>query len=141
MSGVAIIRYLLAHDATVLASVPATRIMAGVLPQGTLPALAVSQVSVVPLLDVRAATQLRTERVQVTAVVKGQDSEPLGGGYPAVKALLRKVVAACPNQRTTINGAIVDSISLDLEGPDQVDLDADLFSLNVDFIVRWHYAA
>jgi hypothetical protein len=137
MSGVSIIRALLAANATVTTLVPASRIMAGVLPQATaMPAIAVTQVSSVPfnLLRTNELNKMHTDRVQVTVLCK---DTPLGTGYPGVKSLLRLVLAACPSQRGTVNSVAVDSIVPDIEGPDLYDDTADLHSCSRDFIVKW----
>lgn len=140
MSGVSVIRALLAAYAPVTAVVPATRIMAGVLPQATaMPAIAVTQVSSRPfnLLRTNEPNKLHTDRVQVTVLCKGTQGTPVGAGYPGVKALLRLVLAACPSQRGTVNGVAVDSITPDIEGPDLYDDAADLHSCSRDFLVKW----
>lgn len=131
MSGVAVVRYLLANAAGVTALVPATRIMAGTLPLNTaLPALAVAQVSGVHRLTLGMVEtgMLRTERVQVTVLAKT---------YASQKAVLAAVLAACPNQRGTVNGVALDSVLPDGEGPDLFDADATICEQSIDFIVKW----
>jgi hypothetical protein len=105
------VRHLLANNATLIATVPAARIMAGVLPQGTaLPALAVTHVSTVPRNPVASpATLYFTSRVQVTVFAASYVSQQ------AVAALVR---AALPRSRGSVNGVAVDSIILDSIGPD-----------------------
>lgn len=140
MSGVAVIRHLLANNAPVLAVVPATRIMAGDLPLGTaMPAIAVTQISSVPLNTIRIneSPKMHTERVQVSVLFKGPQGTPVGTGLPGVKALLKLVLAACPSQRGTVNGVAVDSITPDIEGPDLSDDAAALHSQSRDFIVKY----
>ena len=70
MSDVKAVRYLLANNASLTAVVPAARIMAGPLPQGTdAPALAITHVSAMPRLMVAAgSSQFFTARVQVTVL-------------------------------------------------------------------------
>lgn len=132
MSGVAVIRFLLATSAPILAyPVPATRIYAGVIPLGTaLPAIGITEVSgverlTVSMLDPR---RLRTERVQVTV---------LAGTYPAQKTLLALALAACGNRAATVNGVSVDSILPEGEGPDLSDEASGIREQSLDFIVRW----
>jgi hypothetical protein len=137
MSGVSVIRWLLANNAPVQAVVPATRIMAGVLPLNTvIPAISITQVTSMPLnlIKTNEPNKLHKDRVQVTVLFKGS---PIGGGYPAVKSMLRLVLAACPSQRGVINGVKVDSIAPDVEGSDLYDEVADLHSCSRDFIVKW----
>ena len=144
MSGVAVIRGLLATNSGVTAVVPAARIMAGDLPiNTTLPAIAITEISSIPRLTIAMTepNRLHTERVQVSVLFKGPQGSPSGAGYPGVKGLLVLVLAACPNQHGTINSFDVDSIIPDIEGPDLQDDATSLFSGSRDFIVRWRSAA
>ena len=137
MSGVNVIRYLLAHQAGVLAVVPASRIMAGALPVNTvLPAILVTQISSVPynLLRTNEANKMHTDRVQASVLFKGVGE---GAGYPGLKAMMKLVLAACPGQRGTVNGVVVDSITPGLEGPDLYDDAVGVYSQSRDFLVRW----
>lgn len=143
MSGVAVIRYLLANAAAVTAVVPATRIMAGDLPLNTaMPAIGVTQISSVPRNTVKMneAKVQHTDRVQVSVLVKGPQGTPAGLGYPGVRTLLQLVLAACPHTRGAVNGIDVDSILPDIEGPDLSDDERALNSASRDFIVRWNSA-
>src|SRR3990172_8924322 len=140
MSGVAVIRSLLAGSAAITAIVPATRIISGDLPLNTvMPAIAVTQISSVLRLTLQMSEtpKMHTDRVQVSVLFKGPEGSPAGTGYPGVKALLKLVLAACPNQRGTINGVDVDSILPDLEGPDLQDDETALYSGSRDFLVKW----
>lgn len=141
MSGVSAVRYILANNGALVAVVPAAKIFAGVIPLNTvLPAIAVTQISGVPTLTVAMTEpgQIQTERVQVTALVKGPQATPSGLGYPGQKALMRLVLAALPNQSGTINTIKVDSIIPDGEGPDLFDDASGVYEQSRDFIVRWH---
>ena len=132
MSDVTVVRYLLANNAALIASVPATNIMAGKIPQGTvLPAISVMHVSTVRRNTVTKEAQvLCTSRVQVTVMAKT---------YPSQKALLRLVREALPRTRGTVNGVEVDDILPDIEGPDfGDDTDASICMQSQDFIVT-HY--
>ena len=143
MSGVAVIRYLLANAAAVTAVVPGTRIVAGDLHlKIVLPAISVRLISGVPrlTLSMLETPRMQTDRVQVTAVFKGPYGTPQGDGYPGMRALLALILAACPNQHGTVNGVVVDSILPDTEGPDLQDMAADLYSCSRDFIVKWNSA-
>lgn len=140
MSGVAVIRSLLAGNSPILAIIPAARIMAGDLPLNTvLPAISVTQISSMPfnLLRTNEANKMHTDRVQVSVMFKGPQGTPSGTGYPGVKAMMRLILAACPSQRGTVNSVVVDSITPDLEGPDFYDDVTDIHSASRDFIVKW----
>lgn len=140
MSGVTVIRYLLANNSPVLAVIPATRILAGTLSLKTvLPAISVTQISSVPFNTLRTneANKLHTDRVQVTWLFKGPQGSPAGSGYPGVRAMSRLVLAACPSQRGTVNGIAVDSIVPESEGPDLSDDAEALYSCSRDFTVKW----
>lgn len=138
MSGVAVIRYLLANAAAITAKVPAARIMAGDLPLGiSFPAIGITQISSMPYVPVGVNGNLHTDRVQVTVFDKGPHGNPAGDGYPGVKTILALLLAACPNQHDTVNGISVDSIIPDIEGPDLADLETDLYSGSRDFLVKW----
>lgn len=140
MSGVSVIRYLLANNAPVTAVIPATRIMAGVLPLNTvMPALSITQVSSVPFNFIRtnSPNKMNTDRVQITAMYKDVIGTPVGTGYPGLKAMMRLVLAACPSQRATVNGVMVDSIQPDIEGPDFYDDVLQAHICTRDFIVKW----
>ncbi len=143
MSGVAVIRYLLTQATAVTAIVPATKIMAGDLPQKiVLPAISVRLISGIPRLtmSMRETARMQTDRVQVTPIFKGPYGTPTGDGYPGVRNLLALCLAACPNQHGNINGVLVDSILPDIEGPDLQDMEEDLYSSSRDFIVKWNSA-
>lgn len=140
MSGVAVVWYLVAHNAGVLGKVAVEKIMAGELPLKTvLPAISVRQISSVPRLTVAMTESpvLHTDRVQVTPVVKFPDSSPSGLGYPGLRELLRLILLACPNTHGTVNGINVDSILPDIEGPDLTDLETGIISGSRDFIVKY----
>lgn len=129
MSDVKAVRYLLANNATLIAQVPAARIMAGPLPQGTaVPAISVTHVSTVRRHAVAAtAKEVCTSRVQVTV---------LADTYPMQKSILTLVRAALPRSRGTVNGVNVEAILIDSEGPDFTD-DAGLFIGSHDFTVTF----
>lgn len=131
MSGVAIARYLLANSAALLAVVPAGRIVAGVLPLGTVfPAIGVTQISGNQRNTVAGseAKKLVTDRVQVTV---------LATTYPQQKALLALVRAALPATRGAINGFTCDSIETGPEGPDLFSVDPVFYEQSQDFLVRF----
>lgn len=140
MSGVAVIRYLLANNAPVLGVVPVTDIIAGDFPLKTsLPAISIRQISSVPRLTVAMTepTRMHTERVQVTVLVKDQQGDPQGADYPGFRSLLKLVLAACPNTRGVINGVHVDSILPDVEGPDLSGDGDSIITGSRDLIVKY----
>lgn len=141
MSGVAVIRYLLANNAPLTAVVPDEKIMAGTLPQSVKPkAISVTSVSSVRRNTV-AMTEPKTmvtERVQAT--FHEHQSERDGDDYPGLVTGMRLMRQACPNQRGTINGVEVSSILPDIEGPDLEAPDEGIVARSQDFIVQWHEA-
>ena len=131
MSGVIAIRSLLANNVALIAAVPASKIMAGVIPLGTvLPAIGISHISTVERKTVAMndAKVMATERVQVTVQAKS---------YADQKSLLELVRKACPNKHTTVNGIVVDSILPEIAGPDLRDDDLVIFMQSRDFIVKF----
>lgn len=130
MSSVAVCRYKLANTVGVTALVPATRIMAGVLPQATvMPAIALTQVSGAELLGVGSAMRHHTDRVQVTAFATT---------YPALQSILTAALAALKYSRGTINSINCDSILPDVIGPDGFDDVLGVHFKSQDFIVKWN---
>jgi hypothetical protein len=131
MSGVNVIRYLLANAAAVTAVVPATRIKAGIVPLGTeLPAISVRQISNTPmhLLCINEPGKMHMERVQVTVI---------HNTYLGLKTTMKLLLAACPSQRGTVNGIVVDSIVSQSEGPDLFDDAALTHACSRDFLVKY----
>lgn len=131
MSGVAVITYLLANDAPLVAQVDAAKIIAGDVPLETvLPAIGVTQLSGFERLTVsmREAKTMHTERVQVTVQAKT---------YSAKKAILRLARAACANRNGSVNGVDLDSILPDVEGPDMDDAQSAIYTQSQDFIVKY----
>src|ERR1035437_9967009 len=102
MSGVIAISSLLANNAAVLAVVPASKIMAGVIPlDNVLPAIGISHISTVErnTVAMHSAEVMATERVQVTVQTKR---------YADQKSILELVRKACPNTHDTVNEIAVD---------------------------------
>lgn len=143
MSGVAVVRYLLANNAPLIAVVPAARIVPGELPQGSIfPAISVTLISGIPRTTIAMSepNRLHSDRVQVSYLCKGPRGTVQGLGYDGIRAIAPLVLAACPNQRGSIDGVLVDSIICDIEGPDLADIAIPLFQGSRDFIVRWRSA-
>jgi hypothetical protein len=131
MSDVKAVRYLLANNAALVAVVPATRIEAGLIPQGTaLPALAVTHVSN-PRGQLIAGPASCVARVQVTVHASS---------YPQQKQVLTLVRAALPRTHGTVNGVKVESLVVDLEGPDfrNDEVEPSIFMGSQDFIVTYN---
>jgi hypothetical protein len=130
MSSVAIVRYILANNAGLTATVPATAIAAGVVPINTdLPAISITQISSVPYNHVGAPGNFYTDRVQVTVEATS---------YPLAKSIISLVRAAFTTyQRGMVNGFKCDSVQPDIAGPDLEDTQAGIHSQSLDFIVRW----
>ncbi|MBK8916359.1 MAG: hypothetical protein IPM64_17480 [Phycisphaerales bacterium] len=131
MSATKAVIYLLHNNATLIAQVPAARIMAGTLPQTlALPAIHVRQISGTERLPVSMAEakRFRTERVQVTV---------LAGTYPALKLILELVRNACSGASGSASGVVVDSVLPDGVGPDLSDEAAQIFEQSRDFMVNW----
>jgi len=127
-SAASAVRYLLANNAGLLAVVPATRIIAGILPQGTaLPAIAVTHISTMRNQLISGAGQC-IARVQVTVM---QTS------YPLQKSTLDLVRAALPRTHGTVNGVKVESLVVDMEGPDFTD-EAGIFMGSQDVILTFN---
>ena len=123
MSDVKAVRYLLANSATLIAQVPAARIIGGVLPQGmALPAISVMHVSTVRPSFVAASAGMSIARVQVTI---------FAATYATQKSIMALIRAALPRSRGSVNGVAVESIIPDIEGPDSTD-DAGLYIGSID---------
>lgn len=134
MSAVKVMRALLVADAPVLALVPAARIVAGVLPQGTaLPAIAITEVSTIelPRVDANSLYTLADARVQVTLIATS---------YAAQKLLLDAVRKACNYERGSIAGVTVVSVRRAGNGPDFNDADTGFYMQTVDYSVIYHEA-
>lgn len=141
MSGVAVVNYLLSNAASVIAVVPAARILTGPLPLQEddsvaveLPAITISQISGTEWNKANKAessgSQFRTERVQVTVHATT---------YASKKAILNLVRTACtPKPTSPVNSVKVDSIQPDGEGPDLDDPQSGMYEQSRDFLVRWH---
>lgn len=129
MSGVAIARYKLANSANLTAVVPAARIQAGVLPQGTaIPNISVTEVTGVERVSLAGTGGLTTDRVQITV-----DATT----YPQVRQILALCRAALPYTRGTVNGIACDSILPDVKGPDGFDDLLKTHFKSQDYIVKW----
>lgn len=130
MSDVKVIRYLLANHAPLVAVVPATKIMASVIPQGTaMPAIAVSHVSGVWGSEISQQSRYCTARVQVTV---------MAASYAQQKQIMALVRAAVPRTRGAINGVAVESILREPDGPDFRNDEQAIFLQTQDFFVKFN---
>lgn len=130
MSAVKVVRYLLANNSTLTASVPASKIMAGTVPINTvLPAIGITEISSSERITVATndALVIVTSRVQVMVMAKT---------YADQKDILGLIRDALPNTTGTVNGVTVDSILPDTVGPDLKDEDAGIFYQSRDFFVK-----
>jgi hypothetical protein len=130
MSGVKVVRYLLANNAPLIAVVPATRIAAGVIPQGSaLPAIEVSHLSGTWRSEISAQSGYCTAHVQVTV---------LASTYAQQKQIMALIRTAVPRTRGTINSVNVDCILRDSDGPDFRNDEAGIYMQSQDFFVKYN---
>ena len=130
MSGVNVIRYTLANNAALIAVVPATKIMAGVLPLNIVfPAILIKQISGQEYKTIKqTGSDLVNERVQVTV---------LATTYAQQKSILALIKTALPSVRATVNSIAVDSITRDFTGPDLYNEDPVIYEQSVDYFVKY----
>ena len=133
MNGVIAVRALLVADTGVTALVPAIRIVAGVIPQGSaLPAISLMSVSSIDRNIPAPGSKRRvTERVQVTV---------LAVSYPAAKALIRAVRAASADRMPAIGGLTDVTVHTDSAGPDFLDEETGIHMQSQDFRVSFNEA-
>ena len=141
MSGVAVVWYLLKTNSNVIAVVPAARVSSGnpVPLNAALPSIAVFQISSIPnnFIHTNAANKMHSDRVQVSVKCKWPQTSDTATGFPGAKSLLQLVLAACPNQRGTVNGIVVDSIVPDIEQIAEADTIDGIQEGSRDFLVKW----
>lgn len=132
MSGVKAIVSLLTGNAALTAVVPAARIMAGVLPQGTaLPHCSVMRVSATDLNIPTPATKRQVrELVQVTV---------LAATYPQQQQVLALVKKAAADQLyPTVSGISGVTVHTAGAGPDFMDETASIYIGTQDFTVIYN---
>jgi hypothetical protein len=138
MSGVGIVRYLLANNAPLVAVVPAAQIYSGLAPLNTpMPAISVSQISGNQLNNVAmtSPTYYVVDRVQVTVHTKREESAK---GYAQKRAILALVRTALIHQRGTINGFACEAILPDTEGPDLEYPEEQMLVQSQDYMVGFN---
>lgn len=130
MDGVKAVVQVLMADATLTALVPSTRIMAGVLPQGTaLPAISVGSVSgVTRKALVKGAHTMRRQRIQVTV---------MASTYADQTSVQRAVVKAAHAKFPTVSGITSVTIHHDTSGPDFMNEEASIYLGTDDFLVTY----
>ncbi|ATD62500.1 MAG: tail completion protein gp17 [Janthinobacterium svalbardensis] len=129
MSAIKVIRALLIAHAPILALVPAARIVAGTVPQGTpLPAIGLTEISRVelPTVSLGQRAVLVTARIQVTVHASA---------YPEQKAVLQAAKLGPGTHTGTVAGIEVRSVMRDIVGPDMTDDDAGVYQQSRDFKV------
>lgn len=131
MNGLAAIRQLLAGNATLTALVPASRIAAGVLPQGTdLPAISVMLVSSVDRnIPAPGAKRRVTDRVQATV---------MAANYPAQRQILAAIKKAAADTMPAVTGISDVVVHTDSAGPDFMDEKATIYLGSQDFRVTYN---
>ncbi len=131
MSGVIIARGLLAANMALVAVVPSTKIMAGVIPINTiLPAISVAQISGTTrnTVSMNEAKVLATDRVQITAMAKT---------YAQQKQIIGLIQNAMKNTYGLVSGIQCDSITTDVQGPDIFDAEAIIYFQSIDFMIKF----
>ena len=133
MNGVIAVRSLLVADTGMTALVPAARIVAGTIPQGTaLPAISLMSVSSVDRNIPAPGPKRRvTERVQVTV---------LAASYPAAKTIIRAVRTAAADQMPAVDGLTDVAVHTDSAGPDFLDEATGIHMQTQDFRVSFNEA-
>lgn len=133
MNGVAVIRQLLVAHSGLTALVPASRIAAGYLPQGTtLPAISVTAISSVDRnLPNPGTVRHVSDRVQVTV---------LAANYPSQKAIMAQVKKAGANKYPTVTGLSAVTVHTSGQGPDFMDDAASIYMGTQDFRVTFSEA-
>lgn len=134
MSGVIITRRLLTDSAPLVALVPATRIIAGVIPQGTaLPCIAITEVSATDRQTLKGVAVIKvSERDQITV---------MAATYPQVKQIMTLARKACRNVVGTVGSFPGVTCHLEGRGPDFIDPDAGFYMQTQDTRVTFNEAA
>lgn len=131
MNGVHAIRSVLVADAALTNLVPASKIAAGVLPQGTAaPFITLQSISSFDRnIPAPGAKRFVTERVQVSVVAKTYDQQQI------IMAAVKK--AAADKINPTVPGISNATIHTDSKGPDGINDDASLYIGSQDFRVKY----
>lgn len=130
MNGTAAVRSLLVADATLLALVPADRIMAGNLPVNTtLPAISVFDVSSVDeQFTDEPGKRFTTDRIQITV---------LAATYPSLVEVLAAAKSACDAKFPTVSGLSNVVVRTDGQGPYFTDEASSIHMRTQDYRVSY----
>jgi hypothetical protein len=131
MSGVAIVRALLASTPAVTALVPASRIIAGFADQALVrPLITVTQVSAneVPTVGRRLSVKMIRERVQVTV---------LADKYLDLKKIMKAAALGAGVHTGVVVGIVVKSVLPENVGPEIPPGDDKIFEQSRDFMVTF----
>ncbi|MGZ8339144.1 MAG: hypothetical protein ACXW2U_05465 [Telluria sp.] len=129
MSAVSIMRALLTAHAPLTTLVPVARIVSGDVPEGSLPAIGIREISGIEQDTVsRAGNSLVTARVQVTVYATS---------YPQQKAILKAAKLGAGTHTGTIAGYAVRSVLRDSVGPDMGSAEIPTFEQSRDFKVAF----
>jgi hypothetical protein len=130
MSDVKVIRALLLANAPLIAAVPALKIIAGSMPEGTsMPAIAITHVGRNWGQEISKQSRWVLARTQVTV---------MASTYPDQKRLIDLVLAAIPRRPGVVNSVKVDHISRESGGPDFEDDAASIYMQTQDFMVAYN---
>ncbi|NHZ62613.1 hypothetical protein [Massilia genomosp. 1] len=129
MSAVAIMRALLVGHSPLTDLVAPARIVGGDVPEGSVPAIGIREVSRIEQDTVaRAGNSLVTARVQVTVYASS---------YPQQNAVLKAAKLGAGVYTGLIGGYQVRSVLRDMVGPDTGDAAAKIFEQSRDFMVTY----
>lgn len=131
MSGVAIIRQLLADRAEMLAVLPAAKVIAGTIPQNTvLPALGVSEVSSNEQWTTARNLRVKMIRERVQVTIQAKD-------YSTMKRLLKVASLGAGVHTGMVKGISVRSVLPDGVGPEIPVGDDGIYEQSRDFMVTF----
>lgn len=130
MSDEKAVRYLLANNGPLVAVVPATRIMAGVIPQNSaLPAISVARISRNDTEFIAGMSVHDCQsRVQITVMAATR---------PALEAALALVRTALPRTYGSVNGVAVKSLTRAGTGPVFQDEETKVCMGSLDYAIRF----
>ena len=132
MSGVAIVRALLAQHAPLLTLAPGIKVFAGIAPQGTaLPTITVTEVSSNEQVTTarNLTTKMTRERVQVTVLT--------ADNYPLLKNLIKAAALGAGTHRGTVAGFRVNAVMPDGVGPEIPPASDRILEQSRDFMVTF----
>ena len=131
MSPCAAVFYLLSHDPVLTATVPASRISSGIVPlRRQLPCIGIWQISEFKRTTIadNESASMRRARIQVTVIAES---------YSQKSQIFALIKTALANVRGNYNGVDVDSIVMDIDGPDIDFPEIPVYFQSIDFIVKY----